>query len=292
MWYEAKRGEGNIVEECGVGNGSVGISGVGISTGSFCYQSGRKTPGPAGHGGGGGVASVCDGITAGKNMSANWSDAANIAYMVDYRGNIYAYTNGSFADTGKTAEVALAVTGFEAKIPLTAFANGATKFGVACDDGAGAILPNVETSLLSVTKPLAGNGPAITLDGNASDWTDEFKVGVGSGSLGDIWAVRTADYLYVLTYVTVPADEIDTEYSYSTNLYIDSDGNTSTGYAYKEVYTEAGGDFLLQDWYTTNQEFSYKTGNGAGFGFSHSAGGCGGIQSSDQQDGVCFISGY
>ncbi len=218
---------------------------------------------------------ISDGITAGKNMSANWSDAANIAYMVDYRGNIYAYTNGSFADTGKTAEVALAVTGFEAKIPLSAFANGATKFGVACDDGAGALLPNVETSLLSVTKPLAGNGPAITLDGDASDWTDEFKVGVGSGSLGDIWAVRTADYLYVLTYVTVPADEIDTEYSYSTNLYIDSDGNPSTGYAYKEVYTEAGGDFLLQDWYTTNQEFSYKTGNGTGFGFSHSAGGCG-----------------
>ena len=218
---------------------------------------------------------ISDGITAGKDMSGNWSDAKNIAYLVDYRGNIYGYTNGNFADTGKTAEVALAVTGFEAKIPLSVFANGATKFGVACDDGAGAILPNVETSLLSVTKPLAGNGPAITLDGDASDWTDEFKVGVGSGSMGDIWAVRTADYLYVLTYVTVDASEIDTDHSYSTNLYIDSDGNTSTGYGYKEVYTEAGGDFLLQDWYITNQEFSYKTGNGTSFGFSHSAGGCG-----------------
>ncbi|MCR5769396.1 MAG: DUF4832 domain-containing protein [Lachnospiraceae bacterium] len=218
---------------------------------------------------------ISDGITAGRNMSATWTDAYNIAFMVDYRGKIYAYNNGNFEDTGKTAEVGTAVTGFEARIPLSVFANGATRFGVACDDGAGALLPNVETSLLSVTKPLAGNGPAITADGDPSEWTDEFKVGVGSGSMGDIWAVRTADYLYVLTYVDVDESEIDSVHSYSTNLYIDSDGNTSTGFGYKEVYTEAGGDFLLQDWYTYNQEFTYKTGNGTGFGFSHSAGGCG-----------------
>ena len=218
---------------------------------------------------------ISDGITAGRNMSATWTDAYNIAFMVDYRGKIYAYNNGNFEDTGKTAEVGTAVTGFEARIPLSVFANGATRFGVACDDGAGALLPNVETSLLSVTKPLAGNGPAITADGDPSEWTDEFKVGVGSGSMGDIWAVRTADYLYAMTYVTVPDNEIDTEYSYSTNLYIDSDGNTSTGCGYSEIYTEAGADFLLQDWYITNQEFTYKTGNTTQFGFSHSAGGCG-----------------
>ena len=218
---------------------------------------------------------ISDGITPGKNMSANWSDASNIAFMVDYQGRIYAYNNGSFEDTGRKAEVGSAVTGFEAKIPLSVFAAGASKFGVACDDGAGALLPNVETELLSVTKPLEGNGPAITADGDPSEWTDEFKVGVGTGSMGDIWAVRTKDYLYVMTYVDVDNSEIDSDHSYSTNLYIDSDGNTSTGYSYKEIYTEAGGDFLLQDWYITNQEFSYKTGNGAGFGFSHSAGGCG-----------------
>ncbi|MBO7352808.1 MAG: hypothetical protein J6U61_00970, partial [Lachnospiraceae bacterium] len=218
---------------------------------------------------------ISDGITAGKDMSGNWSDASNIAFMVDAQGNIYAYNNGSFEATGVKAESVLAVTGFEAKIPLSVFADGAAKFGVACDDGAGALLPNVETSLLSVTKPLAGNGPAITADGDPSEWTDEFKVGIGTGSMGDIWAVRTEDYLYVLTYVDVDESEIESDHSYSTNLYIDSDGNPSTGYAYKEIYTQAGGDFLLQDWYITNQEFSYKTGNGTGFGFSHSAGGCG-----------------
>ena len=218
---------------------------------------------------------ISDGITAGRNMSANWPDASNIAFMVDYKGRIYAYNNGSFEDTGMKAEVGSAVTGFEAKIPLSVFAPGAAKFGVACDDGAGALLPNVETSLLSVTKPLEGEGPAITADGDPSEWTDEYKVGVGTGSMGDIWAVRTKDHLYVLTYTDVDDSEIDSDHSYSTNLYIDSDGNTSTGYAYKEIYTQAGGDFLLQDWYITNQEFSYKTGNGTGFGFSHSAGGCG-----------------
>ncbi len=218
---------------------------------------------------------ISDGITAGKDMSANWSDASDIAFMVDYQGSVYAYNNGSFEATGVKAEAALAVTGFEAKIPLSVFAGNATKFGVACDDGAGALLPNVETALLSVTKPLAGSGPAITADGDPSEWTDEYKVGIGTGSMGDIWAVRTEDYLYVLTYVDVDDSEIESDHSYSTNLYIDSDGNPSTGYAYKEIYTEAGGDFLLQDWYITNQEFSYKTGNGTGFGFSHSAGGCG-----------------
>jgi hypothetical protein len=218
---------------------------------------------------------ISDGITAGKDMSANWSNASDMAFMIDFQGNIYAYNNGSFETTGAKAEVALAVTGFEAKIPLSVFAGGAEKFGVACDDGAGALLPNIETELLTVTTPLAGNGPAITADGDPSEWTDEFKVGVGTGSMGDIWAARTKDYLYVMTYVDVDASEIESDHSYSTNLYIDSDGNPSTGYAYKEIYTEAGGDFLLQDWYITNQEFSYKTGNGAGFGFSHSAGGCG-----------------
>ena len=218
---------------------------------------------------------ISDGITAGADLSSRWKGAYSVGFMVDYYGNIYRYEGGSWVQTGDSAAFVTAVTGFETVIPASVFAEGATQFDVAVDDGSGSMLPNAGEITLSVAKPATGSAPVITQDGDPSEWTDEFKVGVGTGSLGDLWAVRTSDYLYVMTYVTVNDAEIDTEYSYSTNLYIDSDNNTSTGYGYKEIYTEAGADFLLQDWYTTNPELTFRTGNGSGFGFSHSQGGCG-----------------
>ncbi len=218
---------------------------------------------------------ISDGVTAGANLSAKWSGASNVAYMVDLSGKIYKYENGSFAATGDTIAFASAVTGFETVIPMSVFGDGAQNFMVAIDDGSGSMLPNAGENMMSVTKPIDGTAPVITQDGDPSEWTDEYKVGVGSGSMGDLWAVRTADYIYAMTYVTVDSSELETEYSYSTNLYIDSDHNTATGYGYQEIYTEAGADFLLQDWYIANPELTYRTGNGTGFGFSHSKGGCG-----------------
>lgn len=218
---------------------------------------------------------ISDNKTAGADMSATWANAGSMAYMIDAEGNFYKYQGGSFVKTVDAIEFSVAANGLELSVPVSCFDGNADTFFVGADDGAGAVLPNEGEALLTCTAPLKGTPISITADGDPSDWTDEYKIGEGSGSLGDLWAVRTADYLYAMTYVTVPDAEKDTEYSYSTNLYIDSDNNTSTGYGYKEIYTKAGGDFLVQDWYTNNVEMSYRTGNGDGFGFSHSAGDCG-----------------
>lgn len=220
---------------------------------------------------------ITDNKSAGADMSAIWTDGGNMAYCVDYDGNILRYDNGAFTATGIKADMAATIGGFECRIALSVFDAEATCFGAAVDDGAGALLPNAGNKLLSVEKPLPGNGPAITADGDPSEWTDEYKIGIGTGSLSDLWGVRTADMLYAMTFVTVDESEKDALYATSTNLFIDSDNNTSTGNCFNTVYTEAGADFLLQDWneFEYDPQFTYATGNSTGFGFSHSSGGCG-----------------
>ena len=218
---------------------------------------------------------VSDGKTAGADMTATWNGASSMGYMIDALGNFYKYQDGNFVKTDKNIAFALAANGVEMSIPVSYFDANADTFLVGADDGAGAVLPNEGNDLLSCMTPNKGTPISITADGDPSDWTDEYKIGEGSGSLGDLWAVRTKDYLYAMTFVTVDDSEKDTEYSYSTNLYIDSDNNAETGYGYKEIYTKAGADFLLQDWMTNNVEMTYRTGNGDGFGFSHAAGDCG-----------------
>jgi len=186
---------------------------------------------------------------AGFDMTDTWSDAEKVTYKVSVDGTIYAADNGQWTAVGN-AECYKTGVGAEIKVDLSLIGNAVGTIAVAVKDGESNILPNVGEEMLKCSTPTLAEVPAITLDGDASDWTGIAPIASGSGTLGNLYALRDNNNLYVMT--TVKDPNFNTSCAVSTNLLINADGDPTTGYQHGSYTRNSGADFLVQDWFSNN----------------------------------------
>ncbi|MBO7335351.1 MAG: hypothetical protein J6U42_00255, partial [Lachnospiraceae bacterium] len=114
---------------------------------------------------------------------------------------------------------------------------------------------------LTVTAPLETEPPVITMDGDDSDWKNLTKIGSGEGPLGDLYAFRDNDTLYVMTYIKGVTDP-ESDAAYTTSLFIGTDNDDGTGFIHPGYAHHNTGDMLFQDWHSwgedRNLEFFYS----------------------------------
>ncbi len=113
-------------------------------------------------------------------------------------------------------------------------------------DGEVGYLPNVGREMLFCTTPSMEEPPVVTFDGNSEDWPESLKIATGKDTVGDLYAFRDAENLYVLSFIQ--SGDWTTNYAVSTNLFIDADGDSKTGYQATPTFKVSGADFLVQDW--------------------------------------------
>ncbi len=208
--------------------------------------------------------------TTGKAMDDVWSDAASVEYKVDMAGNLYAYTDGAWAEAG-TVEINKTSMAVEIGVDLSALGNATGTLKVAIEEQGNSLLPNVGTAMYAVTTPIIGTMPSITQDGDPSDWDGIAPLASGTGTVGDIYAVHDNDNLYVMTTLS-EVDDLSVSYALSTNLLINGDGDSSTGFQHSAYPSGSGADFLVQDWFSIdagkdakNVEFFYTTSTTGGW---------------------------
>ncbi|MCR4728581.1 MAG: DUF4832 domain-containing protein [Lachnospiraceae bacterium] len=176
-----------------------------------------------------------------------WSDAGSIVYVLSSEGLLYAFTNGEKAKDGvKVDGFYKGADGFEAKISLDKIGGLKNEYKVGME-AEGEYLPDEGAKLLTVTPPVIGTAPAITVDGDPADWKGVEPLAVGEGSLGDIYAFRDNEKLYVMTYISGVTDP-ESSASYTTSFFIDTDQNQKTGFLHSGYAAHSTGDFLIQDW--------------------------------------------
>ena len=144
----------------------------------------------------------------------------------------------------------LTETGVEVKIPANMMDGYSSTYEVSILTAEGEQLPDsaaVDGPGLLVESPIMESAPAITLDGKADDWKGLTAVGRGEGSLGDIYALRDAENLYIMTTIKDVKDP-ESSASYTTSLFIEADQNAGTGFHHSGYAKNNGGDFLIQDW--------------------------------------------
>lgn len=199
--------------------------------------------------------------TQGADKSEIWTDASDVAYLLKSNGNIYKLNGNKKTGGTVLTDFYFCTEGFEVSIPLEFFGEGINTFYVSIEDE-GEVLPDAGKEMLKVTLPLAAeDAPVIEIDGSDSDWKGVKPIGKGEGSLGDLYAVRTNDALYVMTYISGVTDP-ESSTSYTTSLFVDADNNAKTGYQHFGYGSHCTGDFLMQDWYSygpdRNLEFFYS----------------------------------
>ena len=193
-----------------------------------------------------------------KALSDNFSvyirtDSAT--YELKANGNIFRTQDGKRIDTGtKIPNYYKASDGFEVVIPTSMLEGGDDVYYVRLKDGK-EYLPDIDPDnpdkevFLEVTAPLTEAAPVITLDGSDSDWAGMEPIGKGEGSLGDLYAFRDNDNLYVMTYIKGITDP-ESSAAYTTSLFIGTDNDDRTGFIHSGYATHNTGDVLFQDWYS------------------------------------------
>lgn len=185
----------------------------------------------------------------GTDKSEVWPGAEMLGYQMKSNGVIYRMKGNKKMDMGtQMTEYYKSEQGFEVKIPLEVLNTESTTFVIGLDDK-GETLPDAGRDLLTVTTPIMEAAPEITVDGKPGDWAGVAPIGKGSETLGDLYAIRTNEALYVMTYISGITDP-ESSAAYTTSLFIDSDNNTATGYQHVGYPAHSGGNFLVQDWYS------------------------------------------
>lgn len=198
----------------------------------------------------------------GADRSNVWQGADDLPYVLKSNGSIYKMKGEKKVDLGTNMkDFYFCSEGFEVSVPLEYFGEGIDNFYVAIEDE-GEVLPDAGKEMLKVTLPLdASLAPSITLDGEPSDWAGVKPIGHGEGSLGDLYAFRTNDALYVMTYIEGVTDP-ESSAAYTTSLFVETDNSDKTGYVHSGYGSHHTGDFLMQDWYSygpdRNLEFFYS----------------------------------
>lgn len=173
------------------------------------------------------------------------TDAAT--YELKANGTIYKTVDGKKVDLGTAIkDYYKADNGFEICIPVENFEEDTTKFEIYLDDE-GERLPDNEGETIKVVAPIAEAAPEITIDGDPSDWAGVKAIGKGEGTLGDLYAIRNNDGLYVMTYIKGVEDP-ESSAAYTTSLFIDTDNDDATGFQHSGYATHHTGDILVQDW--------------------------------------------
>ncbi|MCR5719845.1 MAG: DUF4832 domain-containing protein [Lachnospiraceae bacterium] len=201
-----------------------------------------------------------DKVTGGTDMSQNWSDAKDMAYQVKANGTLYEMSGNSKKGMGTViTDFFKCDTGFEIKIPLEAIGGLTDEYLIAIEEE-GELLPDAGNETLKVIPPILETAPTIKVDGDPSDWAGLEPIGKGEDSLGDIYALRDNENLYVMTTIKGITDP-ESSAAYTTSLFVDTDEDQTTGFLHSGYKNHCTGDFLLQDWYSygpdKNIEFFY-----------------------------------
>ena len=197
-----------------------------------------------------------------KALSNNFSvyiETDSASYELKANGNIFRTKDGKRIDTGTPIKTFYkADNGFEVVIPVEMLEGGTDVYRVRMKDGR-EILPDEDPDnpdvpvFLEVTAPIDEDAPVITLDGDDSDWKSLAPIGSGEGSLGDLYAFRDNDALYVMTYIKGVTDP-DSSAAYTTSLFIGCDNDDSTGFIHQGYAAHNTGDVLVQDWYSFGED--------------------------------------
>lgn len=204
---------------------------------------------------------VCDGENlyinaSAKALSNNFTAYINTdraEYLLKANGVIYTAKSGKAVDTGTPVDGFFKTdTGFEAGIPVDTFDGNTNEFRIALEDE-GERLPDAEGEMLTVTAPIMEASPVIRPDGDDSDWKGIAPIGKGEGSLGDLYAFRNPEGLYVMTYIK-DVEDPESSAAYTTSLFIGTDNNDATGFQHSGYAAHNSGDVLIQDWYSYGED--------------------------------------
>ncbi|MBE5854157.1 MAG: DUF4832 domain-containing protein [Lachnospiraceae bacterium] len=200
---------------------------------------------------------ACEAKSLGTDFAIHIETAAGKGFDLGSGGILVANESAASGETAtdKTAgetldEFKLTETGVEAKIPADMMGGYSSTYEVSILTAEGEQLPDsaaVDGPGLIVESPIMEEAPKITLDGKADDWKGLTAVGRGEGSLGDIYALRDAENLYIMTTIKDVKDP-ESSASYTTSLFIEADQNAGTGFHHSGYAKNNGGDFLIQDW--------------------------------------------
>ncbi len=215
-----------------------------------------------------------DGVD-GVDMSHVWADAVNVSYKMDATGCLYRYDGAQWVDIGEKANVYQEERAVEFQIAISSLTEIGSVFGVAIMESETSVMPSKKQNMLEVVSPILTDIPEITADGNPSDWKGVEPIAEGEGAIGELYAVRSKDYLYVMSYVK-EVDENNFQ-GFSTNLYINTDTNSDTGYQHAKYPAMNGAEFLVQDWcsiavesgtYSPNTEYFYHEENSSAWSWT------------------------
>ena len=188
----------------------------------------------------------------GADMTADWADAWP-THRITADGKLWVYENLGWADSGKKATLYRNEKGVEGFVMGARLHSQAKAFALGIMDRQGSMLPRQGQPLLQVTSPNRLFSPAIKADGNTSDWGDVPRLTGGTGVVGDTFAARTQDYLYVLTHLS-GVDNPEDDRAFSLNILLDADGDPDNGFFHPGFPSHSGIDVLVQDWHSTNLE--------------------------------------
>lgn len=187
-----------------------------------------------------------------KLLSSNFTvyiSTDTSTYELKSDGMFYTTKDGKKTDMGtKLTGFFKADNGFEASIPVEMLDCNEKVFEVYIDDD-GERLPDAEGETIKATAPIAEAAPTITLDGKDDDWKDVEPIAEGEGTLGDLYAIRDNDALYVMTYIKDVKDP-ESSASYTTSLFIGIDNDETTGCVRNEYTKHNMADILIEDWYS------------------------------------------
>ncbi|MCR5279897.1 MAG: DUF4832 domain-containing protein [Lachnospiraceae bacterium] len=193
-----------------------------------------------------------------KVLSNNFTvfiETDEATYELKANGSLYRTKEGKRIDTGTPVKAYYKDdSGFEIVIPVDMLEGGNDLYKVRIKEGK-ELLPDPdednpeEPVFLEVTAPIEDEAPAITLDGDDRDWKGLKPIGKGEGTLGDLYAFRDNDALYVMTYISGVKDP-ESSAAYTTSLFIGCDNDDSTGFIHSGYGLHNTGDILIQDWHS------------------------------------------
>ncbi len=185
-------------------------------------------------------------------------------YELKANGSLYRTKDGKRIDTGTPVKTYYKDdSGFEIVIPTEMLEGGTDLYLVRMQEGK-ELLPDPdeadpdEEKYLEVVAPFEEVPPVITIDGDDSDWkgfewSDLNPIGKGEGSLGDLFAFRDNEALYVMTYISGVKDP-NSSAAYTTSLFIGCDNDDSTGFIHSGYARHNTGDVLIQDWHSFGED--------------------------------------
>ena len=189
---------------------------------------------------------------AGADLSAQWAQA-HPQHRITADGRLWVYQGGAWTDTGKKATLRATEKGVEGFVMAARLDPLAKAFTLGIVDGQGGMLPESGQPMLEITSPNRLFSPAVKADGDGGDWGDVPLLAPGFGVVGDTYAARTDDYLYVLTHLSGVTDPED-DRAFSLNILVDADGDPANGFVHPGYPAHSGIDVLVQDWHSTNLE--------------------------------------